>query len=495
MSLASVGHGALMQLVDNAQDGVALFEAPGSRPTYVNSAGQRVLGLVAADAATTDRALAELLERVRGVSKDGPVTVLHQGRQLECTLSQVVDGPKTLEVMRFSDVTTARLQEERLKTFSRTSASIAFAESLAVNLDRLAHDVRRTTGMDSCTFVLIGDDGEMQQCGTSGSYPHTRDYVTRLAACQALGAPLLSKPALATRQPIVVDGWREQTLRDPRFGPLHPISRDATWHTIAVFPLIVRNATVGVLDAFFPKGRRPSDADITFLSAIADQAAIAVDNSRMVVQLEERAALDERHRLARDLHDSVNQALFSMSLQARTLELVASEPSPDPDAFRRGATEIHALAKGALAEMRALIFQLRPEALHAEGLVSAVRRQAAALAARDDIRVDVEDPDGLAGLPPEVEVELFRVVVESLTNVVKHANAKSARISFTRSGRDLSVTIRDDGKGFDPADPHAGHLGLISMRERLDRVGGRLRVESAPGGPTKVHATVAGALS
>jgi signal transduction histidine kinase len=137
--------------------------------------------------------------------------------------------------------------------------------------------------------------------------------------------------------------------------------------------------------------------------------------------------------------------------------------------------------------MRSLIFQLRPDALRDEGLVAAVRTHAAAVAAREELDVRVHAPDGRLPLDDRAEEELFRIVQEALHNCLKHARAHRVDIRFTAVGDapgSLAVEVADDGVGFDPDLHRLGHLGLDTMRERAQRVGGRLTVESSPAGST-----------
>jgi signal transduction histidine kinase/DNA-binding LacI/PurR family transcriptional regulator len=207
----------------------------------------------------------------------------------------------------------------------------------------------------------------------------------------------------------------------------------------------------------------------------------------------------ERHRLASELHDSVSQMLFSMTLQTRALQLVVQRDGADPESqLARGLAELRGLTQSALAEVRALIFQMRPESLHEEGLVVALRRHAASIAAREGLDVGVHAPDTKLPLGEQAEQELFRVVQEAMHNSVKHARARRIQLSV-RTPVDASgvlvVEIADDGTGFDPALPRPGHLGLRIMRERVERIGGWLTVDSSPSRSTTIRAVLPGLLT
>ncbi len=198
------------------------------------------------------------------------------------------------------------------------------------------------------------------------------------------------------------------------------------------------------------------------------------------------AANEERANLARELHDSVTQALFSMGLTARALELLLDR---DPEAARQKLSELRDLQKDALAEMRTLIFELRPQGLETDGLAQALRNHGAAVQGRTGLSVAVEiEMD--ERLPLHVEEALYRVAQEALHNVVKHANAENARIALRRSGRDLRLTVEDDGIGFDPGDVPRGHLGLVGMGQRAERIGAELEISRRPEGGTRVRVTL-----
>jgi PAS domain S-box-containing protein len=203
-------------------------------------------------------------------------------------------------------------------------------------------------------------------------------------------------------------------------------------------------------------------------------------------QAAELAASQERAHLARELHDSVTQALFSMGLTLRTLELLLET---NPDAARPKLAELRDLQKDALAEMRTLIFELRPSSLESDGLVQALRTHATAVQRRTGLTI-VVDADPIDRLPLPVEEALYRIGQEALHNVVKHANASNATLRIARDADRVKVSVTDDGVGFEPGEVPRLHFGLIGMRQRVDLVGGELRVESAQGEGTLIEASV-----
>ncbi len=199
-------------------------------------------------------------------------------------------------------------------------------------------------------------------------------------------------------------------------------------------------------------------------------------------QAQHLAALEERQHLARELHDSLSQTLYGVALGAHTaLAFIDGKRDKVVEALNY----VLSLADAGLTQMRALIFDLRPESLEAEGLVSALTKQAAALRARYGIEVQAEiceEPD----VPLETKQATYRIAQEALHNAIKHARANRLGVRLSYQQDHLMLEVSDDGAGFDPAKSYPGHLGLNSMRERAARARGTLEIHSAPGNGTRV---------
>jgi signal transduction histidine kinase len=202
----------------------------------------------------------------------------------------------------------------------------------------------------------------------------------------------------------------------------------------------------------------------------------------------------ERSRLARDLHDSVTQSLFSASLVAEILPQVWQR---DPDEAVRSLEQLRRLTRGALAEMRAMLLELRPTALLESKLDDLLRQLAEAMAGRADVTV-TPDVQPVPALPPEVHVTFYRIAQEALQNVAKHAEAGNVALRLEASPPlepeqangdwrgQVRLQVSDDGKGFDPASVQANRLGLRIMRERAESIGARLTVEARPSQGTQI---------
>jgi signal transduction histidine kinase len=256
-------------------------------------------------------------------------------------------------------------------------------------------------------------------------------------------------------------------------------------HTILSVPMKTRQRTVGVLSIYNKQAEGGfTDRDADLATFFANSAAAAIENARLYERTREYAVVEERNRLARELHDSVTQSLFSVSLLS---EAALSLLERDPSKARERLERANELAQGALAEMRALIFQLRPMTLQEEGLLSAIKKHLAALLSRHGRVVELKVTGSVRRLPAGVEEAAFRIVQESLNNVVKHANAPRAQVALHFEPRLLKLSTADNGVGFDPnARPRAHTMGMASMRERAESVGGRISVESAPARGTRV---------
>jgi signal transduction histidine kinase len=262
--------------------------------------------------------------------------------------------------------------------------------------------------------------------------------------------------------------------------------------TSAIYlPLSVRGRPFGVVAAHDKLGPDPrfDDADARLAESLVARAAIAVDLSERVSRDALRRVVEaqelERARLARELHDETGQALASILLGLRQLE-----DAVETDEARQAAADLRELVVATLHDVRRLAVELRPSALDDFGLVSAVERLASTVSEQSGTVVDVEAQLGAARLPAETETVLYRIVQESLTNIVKHAAAARVSITLVRKGGSAVVVVEDDGSGFDPSGLRVGALGLSGMRERVALVGGRLTVESSPGAGTTLVAEV-----
>ena len=437
-----------------------------------------------------EQALAgEVVSRI-GTPLEAPGIVTHW----DIVLAPIFDGPEVVGFVNLVTDATDRVKayellQRRIEAFAMVAEIMTVDQPIEVTLRSLAQIAARITGAEACAVIIV--DAATHQLTLFEAAGLSQDYASALAEWWRRGDPTPTRDALERQELLIATGARARGLANPLYKPLHPFLRGATWDDIVVVPLDSRGRYLGVMQYYHPAGREHDDEERAFLTALADQAAVAVANADLYAQSEQDAANVERQRLARELHDSVSQALFSMTLHARTaerqLEAVGlGRDAPATTTVRRLAE----LTQGALAEMRALIFELRPQALAEEGLVTALTRQAAALTAREAIPVNIRGPEARPALDPAVEEHLYRLTLEALNNAVKHAEATRIDVAVMSTDDRLTVTITDDGIGFDTAQPHPGHLGQSTMAERATAIGATISVTSAPGAGCTVTVTL-----
>jgi PAS domain S-box-containing protein len=253
-------------------------------------------------------------------------------------------------------------------------------------------------------------------------------------------------------------------------------------------PLAIKGRMIGVIGVAHVERNYFTAHDADLALTVANQAAITMINAELYEHAQALAALQERQRLARNLHDAINQSLFSAGLIAEVLPRLWEQ---DPDEGRRSLEDLRRLMRGAQADMRLLLAELRPSALTDAELDDLLRLLGNALSGRTDIPVSVivtgqETLQEQRTLPPDVQVALYRLCQEGLNNIARHAGASRVDIQLQYETGAVELRIRDDGRGFDPAQTPPGHYGLSMMRERATAVGAALSITSQPGYGTEV---------
>ncbi len=275
-------------------------------------------------------------------------------------------------------------------------------------------------------------------------------------------------------RPLVVD----EIADDYRLARTE-VSR-AGVHSLVSVPLRSKDKLVGTLFATTYAPRKFSEQDITLLTSIGYQVAVAIENSLLYQQAQQLAALEERSRLARELHDSVTQALYSQNLLVEGWKQMVLNGQLDD--LTEPLDEVGQLAKQALKEMRLLVYELRPPDLEKEGLIGALHKRINAVEKRSGVEVRLMTQGLLAELPIAIEENLYRIVLEALANVLKHAAAHNVTVRIAADESQVSLEIIDDGCGFVPEHvENNGGLGLISMRERAEKLNGTFGIQSTNG--------------
>ena len=381
---------------------------------------------------------------------------------------------------------------ERLRIITRVGGIITSDLRLSDLLKKAADAVHELLGYPNVAIALIDpEDPHTLVLDTLGG--HYRSIIHgeyRFPIDQGImGA------AVRGRETVLVN----DVLSDPRY--LQTPGGPDVYAEIAV-PVLLGDSVLGVLNVETDEPLAESDAEL--LRLVADQMSVAIANARLHAVARELAASEERNRLARELHDSVTQLLFSMTLIAQSLGAAWRRDAAEGE---RRVERLLELSQTALAEMRSLLSELRlpggaeaapvaraADAIRRHGLVGALRRHARALTA-DGLRVAFS-ARGYAGVPSEQEYELFRIAQEALHNVAKHASAETVELSLSSGPHGTVLRVRDDGTGFDGGVPDARSgrtwpgLGLRSMRERAESLGAHFTVQSSPGGGTTIEVSV-----
>ena len=491
-------------VVEHATEGIFLCDAATGDILESNAAFRELLGyttgelrnmkiydLIAHDRESIDSNVRLILEeggRFLGERhyrrKDGSLV------DVEASASVIFYGGKQVICDVIRDTTERneafRMLGQRLRALAKISANLTVNRPVKTTLDVLAAGIVAGTTAVASSVVLI--DPETRMIRQAGSFGLPKGYTDAMQASWRGGIHSRMVRVFRSQQPSLGHNARRVILDNPLYAPIHPLVRHVEWDTVYIVPLVARGESLGALNLYYLPKHEPGEDERVFLEAVADQTAVAVENASLFAAAQGKAALEERQHLARELHDSVSQALYGIGLGARTARTLLDRASP-PERVAEWLEYVLSLAEAGLTEMRALIFELRPESLETEGLIVALEKQAAALRARHEISLHTtlgEEPD----VSLETKETLYRIVQEALHNTVKHARATSVELSLRHGTDGIVLEVSDDGVGFDPSEDFPGHLGLRSMRERVSRLRGSLKIDSAPGTGTRLCASI-----
>ena len=358
-----------------------------------------------------------------------------------------------------------------------SDAVLAIAGELSLEpvLEKLVHAARELAGARYAALGVPDQEGTgFSRFITSGMSDELIAAIGPLPRTHGLLGAMLSEA-----KPYRTD----DITSDPRFWgwpPAHP-----RMGSFLGVPIVSKGAVIGAFYLTDKEGAAAFDrADQELIELLAAHAAIAIENARLYERSRELNVVEERNRLARDLHDAMTQTLFSLSL---TADAAATLVRSDAERAEAQIQRVRQLARDAMGELRSLVFELRPADLESEGLVATLAKHLdvveRAYGVATSLRVEGEVP-----LAPGAEAQLFRIVQEALHNAVRHARASVIGVRIAVHDATVSVEVHDDGVGFDPDDPpvRSNHLGLTSMRERAQELRGAVRIDSRPGRGTTV---------
>lgn len=357
-----------------------------------------------------------------------------------------------------------------------TGAVLAMAEEMAVEhvLHTIVHAARELTHAEYAALGVPDGEGGFAQFIMSGITDEQMAAIGPLPRVHGLLAAMLEEP---------VSYRTADVQQDPRFEgwpDAHPDMR-----SMLGVPIVSKGETIAAFWLTDKEGQAEfTEADQQLIEILAAHAAVAIKNAALYERSQELSVIEERNRLARDLHDSVAQRLFSAVL---TAEAAATLIDKEPEQAKEQILRLKELTQGAVNEMRSLIFELRPADLEADGLVPTLKKHVEVLQRVNDTNIELH-VNGERRFKASLEVQLFRIAQEALNNALKHAQAASIQVGLEMNNQRVVLTVSDDGVGFDPADPtiRSARLGLTSMQERAEGIGGDYKIDSEPGIGTTV---------
>lgn len=371
-------------------------------------------------------------------------------------------------------------QSAALRAMNDAVLAIAAEATIEPMLKRLVHAARELVDARYAAIGVPDGEGAFAQFITAGMSDKLIAAMGPLPRTHGLLGAMLTSPV----------SYRTVDIRrDPRFRGWWPSAHPQMRSFLGV-PIVANSGIVGALYLTDKVGAEDFDeSDQQLIEMLSVHAALAIEKARLYERSRELSIVEERNRLARELHDSVTQKLFGITL---TAEAAATVVERDVVEAKAQLQRLQQLAREAMEELRSLIFELRPPALASEGLATALRKHVDVLQRVHGNAVTFELEGDASANGSAGDADVLRIAQEALQNAMRHAQAERVDVRVeVRDGR-LRLRVADDGAGFDPADPalRARRLGLTSMEERARALGGRLTIASQPGQGTTVELEV-----
>jgi len=376
--------------------------------------------------------------------------------------------------------------QQRASAIARTAAKVAMRDSAESVLSAMAVEIQQTEGIVGAQIILVDSaTGSMRMMGSAG-FSQDTGFFDRLMACHHRGAPLATYQALRSGRQRTYPGRKAEMLADDRWQPLHGYISELDWRDFISTPFRLEGVTSGVINAYADQSGGRGHAVREFLRTMADQAALTLDYHALIERDRRRVRREERQRLARDLHDSVIQHVFTIGMYARTLRSVLAAAGTGPPAEKLTA-EMQDLVQTVQRDLRGIVRALQPSPAAELGLAEAISALAGGAPRHAGIAVTVRCAASAAQADPEAADDIYHVVSEAVHNAVKHASATTIGVEVAATpGGGITATVTDDGTGFTPGQAPAGY-GLPAMRYRASRWGGTIAFSRPPQGGTRVH--------
>lgn len=366
-------------------------------------------------------------------------------------------------------------QEQHLlvETLRDTAVDISSTLNLRQSLYFVLCNLERIIPFTTADIMIIEDDGKSRVISSRGYEQHNLEGVVNTLKFSVSSIRIFQK-VYDTGEPYIID--------DIKKGRQFPQWTQDEWlQAYAGVPIFLKEKVIGFLNLSSTQKAFFTTAHIQRMESFAELAAIAIQNARLQAQAEELIATEERQRIARELHDAVNQTLFSANILTETLLKTACN---DPDKTQDLLHEIYRLTNGAIAEMRSLLLELRPDQLIRGTMEEHLRLLLRALQSRKRIQTHLEVQQNYQ-IPADVKVAFYRVAQESLTNVLRHAYADHLYVTYTANQHEVKLSVIDDGSGF-RADEATSGIGLQSMRERAKEINAEFSINSQPNAGTEL---------
>lgn len=469
-----------------------------NRITYWNTGAERMFGFAEAEAlGQSGEIIFTPEDRKKGEPEKEIRQTLETGRALDERWHLRKDGSRffasgMMQIMTDEigqrrgfvkiarDVTERRLaqiSEREQRTLAEALREIAITLSSTLDLDNVLEHILITVEQvvphDTANILLLE--------GNVIAHVRTRGYSQY--ALDALEKKLNQDRLLIDEIPLfdrIIESGVPFLIEDTRLVPeWRGVPLITATRSYIGAPIIAENRALGLLNLTSRRSHFFTTKHSNILQAFASQAAVAIRNAQLYLQTQELTALKERQQFARDLHDAVTQTLFTASMLS---EALSQEHENQPDMLAENLALLHRLTRGALAEMRTLLFQLRPENLLNTPLKVLLRQLVDAVYSRKNIVFSV-NVTGEPKLPPEVHIALYRIAQEAINNIVKHAQAESAWIELQSGESFIKLHIQDNGIGFIPPQSPSG-MGLQMIQERAEAINAYLEIKNRPEGGT-----------
>ena len=375
-------------------------------------------------------------------------------------------------------------QDEHAERLKRRNAELSIINSMAQALNR-------SVDLDQALHAILAQVADLFDLQTGWVWLlREDDHQSYLAAAQNLPPALTHQPHKMEGSCYCLDTYRDGDLDGAANVNVVTCSRlknlvDGTdglrYH--ASIPLYAHGKKLGVLNVASTDWRQLSADDLQLLYTVGDMLGIAVERARLFERSAQVGAVEERNRLAREIHDTLAQGLTAVSLQLESADALL-EAEADPIRIRRMVQQALALTRANLEEARRSVLDLRAAPLAGRSLVEAL----ALLAEASPLPVDLLVTGGNQPLSPRVETGLYRIAQEAINNACQHAQASQITVKLVATPQLVTLTVEDNGRGFNLTDVSSSRFGLVGLNERVRLLNGRFHIESTPGQGTRVEA-------